>query len=824
MAVLGELSVILTANAAKLKAGLASAGQALDRAAAKMTSLGTQSATLALSLGGIGIAMIKAASDADATMQRFRIAFGTGAAAAFKWANETARATHRSAGQMQEFASSLKFILDPLVEDADKATELSFALSKLAVDLASFGGTSDDDAFDALRSAITGNARALKGFGITMSDAALDAFALQQGMGKTTSEMTESEKVLLRYNFLLDRTAKIQGHAERNSGSWSNQLKALRAKIGDLAEDLGGRLIPFATEIVERISRVSAAFGRLDNPTKNLILKVAVIVAALATLGTALIPLGAVVGVLASIASAASGVALPIAAFLAMVFALVAAFGAMKQAWDANFLGIKTGVEALKSFINELVERVIDLAFKMVAAGEKIWDAFKKRDFKNVLEGFGDFAQAHASFITGQGVNRTGTTFDEKFAEGAAMAGQAALGIGRKIAETIGPVLKEQLGFLKSAFATGAGAILELVPEELKAKVSDIFEALFTEVGGLVGKIGETSAAIEDVGDAAVTAAKQMTLGQKAMAFGQGAMEVIGPALNTGMLGNVISGATQGAQVAGPWGALGGAVAALLTSSEAFQEVMEIVNGDLAVIANVLGESMKPLIPLMQMGSQMLRPFLALFAPLVRLIAMLNPSFIMLNIALRVLTPVLKVLFDAIRAVAIGILKAIKKVLSAVGARSKAVNEALDDLKDASWDGADAVEEMGDAAEGAAEALTNVPEGFKVALARFRAMTPTHAPPGDPTDPHIPPDLGPEGEPVEPIDELHPTSVSTGQAATSGSGGARPFGTVFIESLQVVANDPEEFLRKLQRVMERKSFHTTGSLVPVTSPFATGRR
>ena len=76
-----------------------------------------------------------------------------------------------------------------------KAYEMSTALTSLAGDVASFYNISQDEAYTKLKSVFTGETETLKDLGVVMTQSALDAYAMANGFGKTTQEMSEAEKV-----------------------------------------------------------------------------------------------------------------------------------------------------------------------------------------------------------------------------------------------------------------------------------------------------------------------------------------------------------------------------------------------------------------------------------------------------------------------------------------------------------------------------------------------------------------------------------------------------------------------------------------------------
>ena len=40
--------------------------------------------------------------------------------------------------------------------------------------------------------------------------------------------MTQAEKVMLRYNYVMSASSKIQGDFARTSGNWANQVRVLK--------------------------------------------------------------------------------------------------------------------------------------------------------------------------------------------------------------------------------------------------------------------------------------------------------------------------------------------------------------------------------------------------------------------------------------------------------------------------------------------------------------------------------------------------------------------------------------------------------------------
>lgn len=161
-----------------------------------------------------------------------------------------------------------------------KATDMSKSLTELSVDLASFHNTSLDQASTALKSIFTGETETLKNYGIVMTEANLKAYALSQGIKTNYTEMTQAEKVQLRYNFVLNASKDAIGDYERNCGEAASQMKKLPEALKELATSFKDNVEPVVTPMIQRLNDTVVWFGKLNDGTKTFIARAALIAAA----------------------------------------------------------------------------------------------------------------------------------------------------------------------------------------------------------------------------------------------------------------------------------------------------------------------------------------------------------------------------------------------------------------------------------------------------------------------------------------------------------------------------------------------------------------
>lgn len=150
-----------------------------------------------------------------------------------------------------------------------QAYDMSTALTQLTGDVASFYNISQDLAYIKLKSVFTGETETLKDLGVVMTQSALDQFALANGYGKTTSAMTEQEKVALRLAFVQKQLSAASGDFIRTSGSWANQVRVMQLQLQSLKATVGQGLINLFTPVLRVINILLGKLATLANAFKS---------------------------------------------------------------------------------------------------------------------------------------------------------------------------------------------------------------------------------------------------------------------------------------------------------------------------------------------------------------------------------------------------------------------------------------------------------------------------------------------------------------------------------------------------------------------------
>ena len=143
----------------------------------------------------------------------------------------------------KQFASRFQAMGTALDIPQGKMAKMSIRLTELAGDMASFYDVSQEDIAKSLQSVFSGTTAPMRRYGIDLTQATLKEWALKQGLDANVSSMTQAEKAMLRYQYVLAHTNNITGDFKRTQDSWHNQITMLRENFKALGAVVGGGLI-----------------------------------------------------------------------------------------------------------------------------------------------------------------------------------------------------------------------------------------------------------------------------------------------------------------------------------------------------------------------------------------------------------------------------------------------------------------------------------------------------------------------------------------------------------------------------------------------------
>lgn len=348
------LSAKITGDSSGFDKAIQSAEKAASSFEKKMESISSKAKSIGDKLSGIGTAltigvttplavagkgMVDAASDFDENLNKISVAFGDSADGVKAWADTATQSFGLSMNQALEATSLFGDMATSMGISQSEAASMSTSLAGLAGDMASFKNIGIDEAMTALNGVFTGETESLKQLGIVMTEVNLQEFA--DGLGLVYDDMTQAEKVQLRYNYVMAMSKNAIGDYARTSDGTANSIRTFQASVENLAITFGQNLLPIVTPIIQKATEMVNAFAAADPELQQLVLKIAGIAA---VAGPALLVIGKMVSVFGSVSGA-----------IGLLSGKIAALGGMKAALSGVFTAITGPVGIAVAAITALV-------------------------------------------------------------------------------------------------------------------------------------------------------------------------------------------------------------------------------------------------------------------------------------------------------------------------------------------------------------------------------------------------------------------------------------------------------------------------------------
>lgn len=683
-----------------------------------------------------------------------------------------------------------------------------------------------------------------------------DVSNLVQGVGDALKAVEGfTREVKKATNDMAQFTAAVTGigaaalHlASSVDGPTKQAMDGLTRSTQLLAVEVADTLLPAVRALSADIEAAAQWFAGLDPEIKEAISSFAVMAA---QVGAASLVLSRVAGIASTMAGVFKGIASaigsigigPLLNVAIAVAGIIATVVVLHRAWRLNWGGIQEKTAEVVNFLSEAFGGVFE---------------FIKARLLDVIEGFRGFVNMVLNAVDAL-QKLTGTNLIDT--EGL-RAGFDGLFDDLKSGE-----------FFKSAVKFGkdvGGQLVDGFKEEISVISKELKDALGLDslsAGGQLIGLGRDMAA------KAAPAAKEAALSRPPLVHGdpikkqdrgpdsvkrpEGISEldrlgtgvkIVGQKLlgSLGDLGSAVNGVVSGAQAGGVWGAAAAAVMELLTRTQAFSDTLAVANGFMKTVVSAFEPAAEQLTEAINVVLAAILPIIEAFmgsiAPtlgvLSEILLKISPLFELVSASFLVLTPIMALIADVLQAAFVvlkpviqGLFYIVTGVLIVIGGIIRGVLEVWNGLVEAvatlvygalmvitlgmggelaqqaadairtakadtsqvdgmlttlttqmNWDAIEAANarrvadlRAADAADKVAtsfgDMLTNVPAGFKIARSRYDAQMP-----------------------------------ADGSAFVNGSGSP-----IFIDKMQVMANDPAELAAKMKDISETRNFRQSGN-------------
>lgn len=227
-----------------------------------------------------GAAAVKFSSDMTETVNKVNEVFGGNAKVVERWADNSLRKMGLAKESAMDYAAAFGDLGSSMGQSSTENLKYSTTLVQLSADMASFKNISAERARTALTGIYTGETEALKGLGIVMTEANLEAYALSHGYDKQYKDLSRLELLNLRYNFVMDAAKNSMGDFARTSSGTANQTRMLGENVKETGAIFGEIVEPTVNKVIVATNELLDNVKQLNPETKETIVVSGMVVAA----------------------------------------------------------------------------------------------------------------------------------------------------------------------------------------------------------------------------------------------------------------------------------------------------------------------------------------------------------------------------------------------------------------------------------------------------------------------------------------------------------------------------------------------------------------
>lgn len=216
----------------------------------KLTSVFNLGTMASYGMGASLANMVQSALDMIETTNLFNVALGDTADSARKTTNEMSKAFGLDTTNLENATGTYALLSRSMGMSTKQAETLSTTMVQLATDYASLTNVPVAQALADLKSGLVGQSETVYKYGLDVTEAGIKAEAMTEGITKSVRNMTQGEKMALRYNAMLRQSKLTQGDFARTINTPANQLKILSERFTTLGRTIGTIFIPIITKLV----------------------------------------------------------------------------------------------------------------------------------------------------------------------------------------------------------------------------------------------------------------------------------------------------------------------------------------------------------------------------------------------------------------------------------------------------------------------------------------------------------------------------------------------------------------------------------------------
>lgn len=186
-------------------------------------------------------AFVTASADWVENLNLLEVVFGESADAAKEFVKATANNLGLDVNELAQYASTFKQMANAMGQAAETGTQMSKALTYLALDISSLRNVDIKTAMSDLASGIAGQVKPVRKYGADITEDSINAFLRPYGM--STRNLSQADKQLVRSLLLIRQLKDAWGDMAKTIDTFSNQQRVLNAQFENFKRLIGSVLV-----------------------------------------------------------------------------------------------------------------------------------------------------------------------------------------------------------------------------------------------------------------------------------------------------------------------------------------------------------------------------------------------------------------------------------------------------------------------------------------------------------------------------------------------------------------------------------------------------
>lgn len=206
---------------------------------------------------------IKASMDAIETQNLFLVSLGETADQALRVVENLNSVYGLDTTNLKSNIGTFALLSKSMGFTADQANTLSTQIAQSAIDFSSLMNVPITQVMGDLKSGLIGQTETVYKYGMDLTEASLKTEAFAEGITKSVRNMSQGEKMALRYNIIMRTISKdlgngitIMGDFARTIDQPANQFKILQDRLTTLSRSFGNMFIPILTVLLPILNAV----------------------------------------------------------------------------------------------------------------------------------------------------------------------------------------------------------------------------------------------------------------------------------------------------------------------------------------------------------------------------------------------------------------------------------------------------------------------------------------------------------------------------------------------------------------------------------------